>query len=154
MIPPGSSPLEEMGRIGYVPTEMRTAAPTLEDHTVFMDALPTQYEVEARNLACRDRIARAHFKAAHEQHHRRPGIMKEGSNAGHKDIIMYAGGSCSGGSSRKEGGGSGKEYHGRRGQRGLGGRGTIERAVVAMAAAPKPPAEVSQSVGKCHSHGN
>ena len=60
-IAPGSNPLEEMGRIEDLSAEMRTAGLTLDDHmlyTIFIDALPAEYEVEARNLASRDSIGR------------------------------------------------------------------------------------------------
>ena len=60
-IAPGSNPLEEMGRIEDLAAEMRTAGLTLDDHmlyTIFIDALPAEYEVEARNLASRDSIGR------------------------------------------------------------------------------------------------
>ena len=58
---PGSNPLEEMGKIEDVAAEMRSAGMTLDDHmlcTIFIDALPAEYEVEARNLASRDSIGR------------------------------------------------------------------------------------------------
>ena len=58
-IAPGSNPLEEMGRIEDLAAEMSTAGLTLDDHmlyTIFIDALPAEYEVEARNLASRDSI--------------------------------------------------------------------------------------------------
>ena len=51
-IAPGSNPLEDMGRIEDLAAEMCTAGLTLDDHmlyTIFIDALPTKYEVEARN---------------------------------------------------------------------------------------------------------
>ena len=57
-IPLGSSALEAMGRIEDLATETRTAGLTLDDrmlYTIFVDALPAEYEVEARNLASRDR---------------------------------------------------------------------------------------------------
>ena len=60
-ITPGSNPLEEMGRIEDLASEMRTAQMTLDDHmlyTIFIDARPAEYEVEARNLASRDSIGR------------------------------------------------------------------------------------------------
>ena len=50
-----------MGRIEDLAAEMRTAGLTLDDHmlyTIFIDALPAEYEVEARNLASRDSIGR------------------------------------------------------------------------------------------------
>ena len=53
---------------------MRTAGLTLDDHllyNIFIDALPAEYEVEERNLACRDSIGRDDIiKAARERHHR------------------------------------------------------------------------------------
>ena len=50
-----------MGRIEDFAAEMRTAGIILDDHmlyTIFIDALPTEYEVEARNLVSRDSIGR------------------------------------------------------------------------------------------------
>ena len=73
-IAPASNPLEEMGRIDGLAAEMRTAGLTLDDHmlhTIFLDALPAEYDVEARNLASRDSIGRDDIiKAARERHHR------------------------------------------------------------------------------------
>ena len=73
-IAPGSNPLEEMGRIEDLAAEMRTAGLTLDVHmlyTIFIDALPAEYEVEARNLASRDSIGRDYIiKAVRERHHR------------------------------------------------------------------------------------
>ena len=73
-IAPGSNPLEEMGRIEDLAGEMRTAGLALDDHmlyyTIFIDALPAEYEVEARNLASRDSIGRDDIiKAVRERHH-------------------------------------------------------------------------------------
>ena len=72
-IAPGSNPLEEMGRIEDLAAEMRTSGLTLDDHmlyTIFIDALPAEYEVEARNLASRDIIGRDDIiKAVRERHH-------------------------------------------------------------------------------------
>ena len=50
-----------MGRIEDLAAEKRTAAMTLDDHmlhTNFIDALPAEYEVEAKSLAPRDSIGR------------------------------------------------------------------------------------------------
>ena len=61
IIAPASNPLEEMGRIEDLAAEMRAAGMSVDDHmlnTIFIDALPTEYEVEARNLASRDSIGR------------------------------------------------------------------------------------------------
>ena len=58
-IAPGSNPLEEVVRIEDLAAEMRTAGLTLDDYmlyTIFIDALPAEYEVEARNLVSRDSI--------------------------------------------------------------------------------------------------
>ena len=95
-IAPRSSPLEEMGRIEDLAAEMRTAGMTLDDHmmyTIFIDALPAEYEVEARNLASRDSIGREDtIKVVRERHHRLSGSRKKGSNAGHAGHAMFAGG--------------------------------------------------------------
>ena len=58
---PGCNPLEEIGRIEDLAAEMRTLGLTLDAHmlyTIFIDALPAEYEVETRNLASRDSIGR------------------------------------------------------------------------------------------------
>ena len=103
-IAPGSNPLEEIGRIEDLATEMRTAGITLDDHmlyTIFIDALPAQYEVEARNLASRDSIGREDIiKAVRERYHRLSGSRKKGSNASHAGHAMFAGG---GGGGRRKG---------------------------------------------------
>ena len=63
-----------MGRIEDLAAEMHTAGMTLDDHmlyTIFIDALPAEYEVEAKNLASRDSIGRDDIiKAVRERHHR------------------------------------------------------------------------------------
>ena len=134
-IGPGSNPLEEVGRIEDLAAEKRTAGITLDDHmpcTVFIDALPAEYEVGARNLASRDSIGRDDIiKAVREWHHRLSGRRKKGFNAGHADHAMFAGGgdgghrSGAGGGAHGKGGGRGKEG-GRRGRQGCGGKGTNE----------------------------
>ncbi|MUG03827.1 hypothetical protein ECC01_23030 [Bacillus tequilensis] len=71
---PGSTPLEAIDRIEDLAAEMRTAGMSLDDHmlyTIFIDAPPAEYEVEARNLASRDSIGRDDIiKAVRERHHR------------------------------------------------------------------------------------
>ena len=107
-IAPRSNPLEEMGRIGDRSAEIRTAGFTLDDHmlyTIFIDAFPAEYEVEARNLASRDGIGRDDIiKAVRERHHRLSGNKKKGSHADH---AMFGGGGGGGGGDRGNGGGSG-----------------------------------------------
>ena len=75
-----------MGRIEGLVAEMRTAGLTLDDHmlyTIFIDALPAEYEVEARNLAFRDSIGRDDtIKTVRERRHRLSENRKKGSNAG------------------------------------------------------------------------
>ena len=154
-IAPGSNPLEEMGRIEDLAAEMRTAGMTLDDHmlyTIFIDALPAEYEVEARNLASRDSIGRDDIiKAVRERHYRLSGNRKKGSNAGYAGHAMFAGGGDgghrkgAGGGTHGEGGGRGKGKGGRRGRQGAAVK-TPTRTVVArprlpavVAAAPKPP---------------
>ena len=104
---PGSNPPEEMGRIDYLAAEMRTPGLTHDDHmlyTVSIDALPAEYDVEARNLASRDSIGRDDIiKAVRERHHRLSGNRKKVSNAGHADHAMYAGGGGGGGGRGKGG---------------------------------------------------
>ena len=58
-IAPGSNSIEEVGRIEDLAAEMRTAGLALDNHmlyTIFIGAVPAEYEVEARNLASRDSI--------------------------------------------------------------------------------------------------
>ena len=109
-IAPRSNPLEEMGRIGDRSAEIRTAGFTLDDHmlyTIFIDALPAEYEVEARNLASRDIIGRDDIiKAVRERHHRLSENRKKGTTAsGH---ATYAGDADGGGRGRGGGGREGK----------------------------------------------
>ena len=125
-----------MGRIEDLAAEMRAAGMTLDDHTlytIFIDALPAEYEVEARILASHDSISRDNIiKAVRERHHRLSGNKKKGSNAGHAGHAMFAGGS--GGGRRKKagvgahwkGGGRGKGKGRCRGRQGHGGKDTNE----------------------------
>ena len=65
----GSNPLDEMGRMEDLATEMRTAGLALDNHmlyTVFIDALPAGFEAEAGNLASRDSIDCGIIKAVRE----------------------------------------------------------------------------------------
>ena len=98
---------------------MRTAGLTLDDHmlyTIFIDALPAEYEVEVGNLASRDSIGRDDvIKAVGERHHRLSGSRKKGSNAGHAGHAMFAVAAAAGGGGRGKGGGGDG--------RGKGGRG-------------------------------
>ena len=165
-IAPGSNPLEEMGRIEDLAGEMRTAGLALDDHmlyyTIFIDALPAEYEVEARNLASRDSIGRDDIiKAVRERHHRISGNRKKGSNAGHAGHAMFAGGGGGGrgkddgGGSHGKGGGHGNGKSGRRGQHGKGGKGTNEDGGGSAAAAggdgsSAKAAEGSTSEARCH----
>ena len=87
--------LGDMGRIADLASEMRTTGMTLDDHmlyTFFIDALPVEYEIEARNVASRDSIGRDDIiTAVRERHHRLSGSRKKGSNAGHAGHAMFAG---------------------------------------------------------------
>ena len=135
-IAPGTNPLDVMGRIEDLAVEMRTAGMSLDDHmlyAIFIDALPAEYEVEARNLASRDSIGRDYIiKAVRERHHRLSGSRKKGSNAGHAGHAMFAGGGDGGhrkediGDAHGKGGGRGKGKGGRWGRQGRGGNGTNE----------------------------
>ena len=102
---PGSNPLEKMGSTDDLAAEMRTVALALDNHmlyTIFSDALPAEYEVEARNLASRDSIGHEEIiTAARERHHRLSGNRK-GSNSGY---ALYAGDGAGGGHGK--GGGRG-----------------------------------------------
>ena len=133
-----------MGRIEDLAAEMRTAGMTVDDHmlyTIFIDALPAEYEVEARNLASRDSIGRnGIIKAVRERHRRFSGRMKKGSNAGHAGHAMFAGGGDdgqrkgAGGGAHRKGGGRGKGKGGRRGRQGRGCKGTNEDGAGSAAA--------------------
>ena len=105
---------------------MPTAGMTLDEHmlyTIFVNALPVEYEVEARNLESRDSIGRDDIiKAARERHHRLSGRRKKWSNAGHAGHAMFAGGG-GGGRRIKAGGGA----HGKGGGRGKGKGGHFRR---------------------------
>ena len=87
-----------MGRIEDLAAEMRRAGLTLNDHmlsTIFIDALPAEYEVETKNLTSRDGIGRDDItKTVRQWHHRN---RKKGSNAGHAGHAMFTGGGGGGG---------------------------------------------------------
>ena len=134
--------------------EMLTAGMALDGHmlyTIFIDALPVECEVEARNLASRESIGCGDIiMAVRERHHPLSGSRKKGSNAGHAGHAMFAGGGDGGHKKRAGGGvhwkgvGRGKRKVGRRGRHGRGGKGTNEdgggsAAAARSAAAPKPP---------------
>ena len=134
-----------MGRIEDLAAEMRTAGMTVDDHmlyTIFIDALPAEYEEEARNLASRDSFGRDDIiKAVRERHHRLSGSRKKGSNAGVAGHAMFAGGGDggqrkgAGGGAHRKGEGRGKRRGGRRGRQGRGGKGTNEDCGGSAAAA-------------------
>ena len=109
-IAPGSNPLEEMGGTEDLAAEMRSAGLTLDDHmmyTIFIDALPAEYAVEARSLAYRDSIGLDNIiKAVRARHHRPSGNRKKGSNAGHDGGRAKGRGGGDGG--RGKGGNDGK----------------------------------------------
>ena len=71
---------------------MRTGGLALDNHmlyTIFIDAPPAEYEVEAWNLASCDTIGREEIiKAVRERHHRVSGNRKKGSSSRH---ALYAG---------------------------------------------------------------
>ncbi|CAN0489075.1 unnamed protein product, partial [Laminaria digitata] len=104
----GSNPQAEMGRIEDLASEMRTAGMILDDnmlYTIFLDALPSEYDIEVRNLASRDSVSREEIiKAVRERHHRLSGNRKKGSAP--SDHAVYAGDAAGGG--RGNGGGRGK----------------------------------------------
>ena len=90
MIAPGSNPLDKMSRIQDLGAEMCTAGLTLTDrmlYTIFINALPAEYEVEARNLESRDSIGRDDIiKAVRERrwqprpsHHRNHSCFSDSS---------------------------------------------------------------------------
>ena len=145
MVAPGRNPLEEMARIEDLAAETRTAGMTVDDymlHTIFIDALPAEYEVEARTLASRDSIGRDDIiKAAQERHHRLSGSRKKGFHGGHAGHAMFAGDGDgghrkgAGDGAHGKGGGRGKGKGGRRGRQGRGGKGTNEDGSGSTAAA-------------------
>ncbi|CAN0161081.1 unnamed protein product, partial [Laminaria digitata] len=56
-----SNPQAEMGRIEDLAAEMRTAGMIIDDnmlYTIFLDALPSEYDIEVRNLTSRDSVSR------------------------------------------------------------------------------------------------
>ena len=121
---PGGNPLEDMGSIEYFVVEMRTAGMTLNDYTlytIFIDALPAECNVEARNLASRDGIGHDDIiKAVRERHHRPAGTRGNGSNTDHASHALFAGGGGGGGRRTGAGGGAPGKGGGRR--KGKGGR--------------------------------
>ena len=138
---------------------------TLDDHmlyTIFIDALPAEYEVEARNLASRDSIGRDDIiKAVRERHHRLSGSRKKGSNACHAGHAIFAGGGDggqrkgAGGGAHRKGGARGKGKGGRRGRQGRGGKGTNEDGGGLAAAAGGDGISAKAAVGgtsevRCH----
>ena len=122
---PGSNPLEKMGSTDDLAAEMRTVALALDNHmlyTIFSDALPAEYEVEARNLVSRDSIGCEEIiKAVRERHHRLSRNRKEGSISGH---ALYVGDGAGGGLGKDGGRCNGKGV--RWGKHGRSGRGTNE----------------------------
>ena len=70
---PGRNRLEEIGWIEDHVAEMRSTGNTLDDrilYTLFIDALPAEYEVEATHFESRDSIGRDGInKAVQERHH-------------------------------------------------------------------------------------
>ena len=120
-----------MGRIKDVAAEIRTVGLSLDDHirkyyyTIFIDTVPAEYEVEARNLASRDSVGCGEIiKDVRERRHRSSGNREKGSNVGHAGHVIY---NRSGGGGGGKGGGSGRgKAGGRRVQHGRGGRGTNE----------------------------
>ena len=63
-----------MGWIEDLAVKTRTSGMPVYDHmlyTIYIDARPAKYEVEARNLSSRDSIGRDDIiKAVRERHHR------------------------------------------------------------------------------------
>ena len=154
-----------MGRIEDLAAEMHTAGMALDDHmlhTIFVDALPAEYEVEARNLASHDSIGRDDIiKAVRERHHQLSGSRKKGSNAGHAGHAMFAGGGGGdrrkgvGGGAHGKGGGRGKGKCVRRGQQRRGGKGTNEDGGGSTAGAGRDGSSAKAAEGgtsemRCH----
>ena len=138
--------------------EMRTTGLAFDNHmlyTIFIDALPADYEVEARNLASRGSTGREEIiKAVRERHHRLSGNRKKGSYYGH---ALCAGDGAGGG--HVKGGGRGNANGGRRGNYGRGGRGTNAVGGGSAAAAggdggSTKATEGSSPVRGCHRCGN
>ena len=102
-------------------------------YTNNIDALPAEYEVEARNLASRDRNDRDDIiKAVRKWHYRLSGHRRKGYNARYAGHAMFAGGGGAsrtkgaGGGVRGKGGDRGEGKGGRRRHQGRRGKGTNE----------------------------
>ncbi|CAN0522574.1 unnamed protein product [Laminaria digitata] len=116
-----------MGSFEDLAADMRTAGMIHDDnmlYTIFLDALPSEYDIEFRNLASRDSVSREEIiKAVRERHHRLCGNRKKGSNP--SDYAMYAGDAAGGGrgnsGSRGKGGCRWKGGGGPWGNQGRGG---------------------------------
>ena len=107
---PGSNLLEELGRIVDLATEMHTTGFVLGDHmlyTIFVDALPTEYDVVARNPESRDSIGHEDIiEPVRMRYDRHSENRKKGTTAsGH---ATYAGDADGGGRGRGGGGREGK----------------------------------------------
>ncbi|CAN0519492.1 unnamed protein product, partial [Laminaria digitata] len=78
----GSNPQAKIGRIEDLAAEMRSAGMILDEdmlYTIFLDALPSEYDIEVRNLAFRYSVSREEIiKAVRERHHRLSGNRKKG----------------------------------------------------------------------------
>ena len=132
-----------MGKIEDLAAEILTAGLPLNRmlYAIFVDALPVEYEVGARNLACSDNIDLEEIiNAVRERHRQLSGNREKGSNSGH---ALYTGEGA--GDGHGKGGGRGSGQRGRPGKHGRGRRDTIRSVVarprlpVAMESAPKPP---------------
>ncbi|CAN0004005.1 unnamed protein product, partial [Laminaria digitata] len=106
----GSNPQADIGRIEDLAGKMRSAGMILGEtmlYTIFLDALPSEYDIEVRNLASRDSVSREEIiKGVRKRHHRLSGNRKKGSNpSGH---AMYARDAAGGGRGKgtNEGGGA------------------------------------------------
>ena len=116
-------------------------------YTIFIDALPTEYEVETGNLAPRDTIGREEIiKVVRERYHRLSRNSKKGSNPGNP---LYAGDGASSGHGKGEGGGASKkadvvESTGAAVETPTKTVVAQPRLPVTIAAAPKPPTVVPQ----------
>ncbi|CAN0523320.1 unnamed protein product, partial [Laminaria digitata] len=93
----GSNPQAEIGKIEDLPAKMRSAGMILDDdmlYTISLDALPSEYDIESRNLASRDSVSREEsIKAVRERHRRLSGNGKKGgTNEGGGASAAAAGG--------------------------------------------------------------
>ena len=140
-----------MGRIEDLAAEMRAAGMSVDDHmlyTIFIDALPAEYEVKQHNLASRDSTGRDDIiNAAREQFHRLSGTRRRGPTLATQTMlctpavaaVAVVAGKVEAVAEKKVDDGDSIDDAVEAPTRTVMDR---PRLLVTMAAAPKPPAEV------------